>query len=160
PVPWQDAGESTIAAHCETLLATLQASFIPGTHLVRLGEGDWNDALQPADPALKERMVSSWTVALLFQQLRRCAEILRRAGEAARAAGLEDLAACMRSDFNRHLIRGGAVAGYAIFSPDGSAPELLLHPSDQKTGVSYSLIAMSCGIAGGMFTAEEAREHL
>ena len=160
PVPWQDACESTIAAHCETLLAALQASFIPGTHLVRLGEGDWNDALQPADPALKERMVSSWTVALLFQQLRRYAEILRRAGEAARVAGLEDLAASMRADFNRHLIRDGAVAGYAIFSPDGSAPELLLHPSDQKTSVSYSLIAMSCGIAGGMFTAEQAREHL
>ncbi len=159
PVAWQDASESTVAAHCETLLAALQKTFIPGTHLVRLGEGDWNDALQPADPALKEWMVSSWTVALLYQQMRRYAEVLRRAGEAARAAGLEELAASMRADFNRHLIRDGAVAGYAIFSPGGSVSELLLHPSDKKTGIGYSLIPMTCGISGGLFTEAQAQEH-
>ena len=131
PVPWQDA-ESTIAAHCETLLAALQASFIPGTHLVRLGEGDWNDALQPADPAFKERMVSSWTVALLFQQLRRYAEILRRAGEAARVAGLEDLAASMRADFNRHLIRDGAVAATPFSAPMAARPNSSFTPRTRR----------------------------
>ena len=49
PVPWRDGtGESSIAGHCQRLIAHLQAQFIPGTHLVRLGEGDWNDSLQPA----------------------------------------------------------------------------------------------------------------
>ena len=87
PVPWRDGtGESSIAGHCQRLIAHLQAQFIPGTHLVRLGEGDWNDSLQPADQALKDWTVSSWTVGLFFQQLRRYAEILRRAGETADAS--------------------------------------------------------------------------
>ena len=67
PAPWRNgAGQSSIAAHCELLLVRLKAQFIPGTHLPRLGEGDWNDSLQPADPALKEWMVSSWTVGRLL----------------------------------------------------------------------------------------------
>ncbi|MGO9983935.1 MAG: GH36-type glycosyl hydrolase domain-containing protein [Rhodomicrobium sp.] len=160
-VPWRNnPSASSTAAHCETLLASLQEKFIPGTHLIRYGEGDWNDSLQPADPTLKDWMVSSWTVALFFQQLRRYAGILRGAGEADHASRLDELAGAMRTDFNRHLLRDGTVAGYAIFNREGGVSELLLHPSDQKTGVRYSLIAMNCAIAGGLFTPEQARHHL
>jgi len=42
---------------------------IPGRHLAAYGHGDWNDSLQPADPKMRDWMVSSWTVALLFQQV-------------------------------------------------------------------------------------------
>ena len=161
PVPWRDGtGESSIAGHCQRLIAHLQAQFIPGTHLVRLGEGDWNDSLQPADQALKDWTVSSWTVGLFFQQLRRYAEILRRAGETADASRLGELAEAMRADFNRHLIRDGILAGYAVFNPEGRVQGLLLHPSDRKTVVNYSLIPMSCAIASGMFSAEQARDHM
>ncbi len=87
PVAWRDgSGQSSIAGHCERLLEHLQAQFIPGTHLVRLGEGDWNNSLQPASEALKDWTVSSWTVGLFFQQLARYAEILRRAGDTAGAS--------------------------------------------------------------------------
>ena len=153
PVPWREGGgEASIAAHCERAIGHLKAQFIPGTHLLRLGEGDWNDSLQPADQALKEWTVSSWTTGLFYQQIRRYAEILRQAGERAGAAGLEELAQAMRTDFNRTLIRDGVLAGYALFDPEGGVQELLLHPCDRKTGVSYSLIPMNCAIAGGIFT--------
>ena len=66
----------------------------------------------------------------------------------------------MRDDFNRHLIRDGTVAGYALFDPDGGEPELLLHPSDTRTGLRYSLLPMTRGIIGGLFTTEQARHHL
>ena len=44
----------------------------------------------------------------------------------------------MRKDFRRYLIRDGVVAGYAEFNPEGQPPNLLLHPSDQTTGVVLS----------------------
>ena len=97
PVAWrrEDDFESTtrkdpVAAHVDKLLATVRERFIPGTHLIRYGEGDWNDSLQPADPKMRDWMVSSWTVALLFQQLSRYAEVLRRAGRSDEADGLGD----------------------------------------------------------------------
>ena len=97
-------------------------------------------------------MVSSWTVALLFQQLNRYAEVLARAGRDDEAAELGALAAAMRADFNRHLIRDGTVAGYALFDAGGAEPELLLHPSDTRTGLRYSLLPMTRSIIGGLFT--------
>lgn len=160
-VRWRNrSGESSIAGHCEAILKHLQAQFIPGTHLIRLGEGDWNDSLQPADPALNDWMVSSWTAGLFFQQVRRFAEILRRANRNPRADELEKLAQSVRDDFNRHLIRDDVLAGYGHFDSGGAVTELLLHPSDRKTGVSYSLIAMTCAIAGGLFSPEPSRRHM
>ena len=84
---------------------------------------------------MRDWMVSSWTVALLFQQLNRYSEVLARAGRNGEAAELGALAAAMRADFKRHLVRDGTVAGYALFDAGGAEPELLLHPSDTRTGL-------------------------
>ncbi len=166
PVAWRDeetflrtGRTDTVAAHVEKLIATVRERFIPGTKLIRYGEGDWNDSLQPADPQLRDWMVSSWTVALLFQQVGRYAEVLRRAKRESEASGLDALAGEIRADFNRHLIRDGTVAGYAIFAPGGGEPELLLHPGDRRTGLRYSLLPMKRGIISGLFTEEQTRHH-
>ena len=103
-------------------------------------------------------MVSSWTVALLYEQLCRYAEIVRRAGRA--DGGELRLAAAMREDFNRCLIRAETVAGYGVFGPQGGLPELLFHPQDQRTGVAYSLLPMTQAIVGGLFTPQQAQHHL
>lgn len=165
PAPWRrDDDLSTtdetapIAEHVAKLLATVRARFVPGTHLIRYGEGDWNDSLQPADPSMRDWMVSSWTVALLIQQLARHAEVLDRAGRPG-GADLTALARAMRADFDRHLVRDGIVAGYAIFHPDGGTPELLLHPADTRTGLSYSLLPMTRSIIAGIFTGARAETH-
>jgi cellobiose phosphorylase len=166
PVAWRrdDNLERTrsadpIVTHIERLIATVRERFIPGTTLIRFGNGDWNDSLQPVDPAKREWMVSSWTVALLYEQLCRYARILRRGGRAD-VADCEQLATAMRADFNRFLVRDGTVAGYAEFTPAGGPPELLLHPSDRRTGVRYSLLPMTQAILGALFTPEQTRHHL
>ncbi|MGI8570190.1 MAG: GH36-type glycosyl hydrolase domain-containing protein [Methylocella sp.] len=156
PTPHKDS----VAAHVEKLLATVRERFIPGTHLIRYGHGDWNDSLQPVDPKMHDWMVSSWTVALLFQQLNRYAEVLRRAGRAGEAEAPRQLASEMRLDFNRFLLRDGTVAGYGLFEPNGGPPELLLHPSDSRTGLKYSLLPMTQSIIGGLFTPEQAAHHV
>jgi cellobiose phosphorylase len=164
---WRDDGtrertalEEPIAAHVDKLLATVRERFIRGTHLIRYGEGDWNDSLQPTDPRLRDAMVSSWTVALLYQQVMRYCHVLNRARRKNEANILCHLAKTMREDFNRFLVRDGAVAGYAIFEAGSKAPELLLHPSDTRTGVRYSLLPMTRSIIAGLFTHEQAQHHL
>lgn len=152
------ARKDSVEAHVDKLLTTVKQRFIPGTHLISYGEGDWNDSLQPADPSLRDHMVSSWTVALLFQQLRRYAEVLRRAGRAKKAKELDTLADAMAADLNRYLIRDGVLAGYAIFGE--GEPELLLHPSDTRTGLKYSLLPMKRCILAGLFTPEQTQRHL
>ncbi|HXW70014.1 MAG TPA: cellobiose phosphorylase [Methylocella sp.] len=151
---------NTVTQHIEKLLDTVEARFIRGTHLVRYGKGDWNDSLQPADPKLHDIMVSSWTVALLFGELNRYARALERGDRGLAAGRARNLALKMGEDFNRFLIRDGTVAGYAIFEDDGQPPELLLHPSDSRTGLNYSLLPMTQGILSRLFTPEQTAHHL
>jgi cellobiose phosphorylase len=154
----QTARTDSVAEHVKSLLVAVCGRFIPGTHLIRYGEGDWNDSLQPVDPRMRDWMVSSWTVALLFEQLNRYAEVLRRAGR--EAEGASQLARELKADFNRYLLSDDTVAGYAVFVPDRGSPELLLHPSDARTGLKYSLLPMTQGIIGGLFTPQQAEHHL
>ena len=152
--------KATILVHIEKLFSTLRQSFIAGTHLPRYGNGDWNDSLQPADPSLRDWLVSSWTVALLYQQLGRYAEIMRLNGLDHTAIELTGLARAIRQDFNRLLMHDGTVAGYALFDPSGAEPKLLLHPHDSVTGVSYSLLPMIQAIVGNLFTHEQIAHHI
>ncbi len=150
-----------VTSHVDKLIETVRARFIPGTNLVRYGNGDWNDSLRPVDSTKRDWMTSAWTVVLFYEQLRRYAEILRRAKRALKQAKeLDALAAAVRKDFNAYLIRDGVVAGYGVFRPEGGEPELLLHPSDKQTGLAFSLLPMTQSMIGGLFTQAQARKHL
>ena len=110
-----------VTGHIDKLIETVRARFIPGTNLVRYGNGDWNDSLQPVDPTKRDWMTSSWTVALLYEQLRRYAEILRHAGASRQAAPRSSTRSprrCARTSI-AFLIRDGVVAGYGVFRPEG-----------------------------------------
>lgn len=167
PAPWHRRSDltlteetGTIMAHIDRAIAMMESRFIPGTALIRLGDGDWNDALQPADPKLRETMVSSWTVALLYQQLERYADVLRHAGRSEHAKPVARLSGKMLADFQRHLIEDETVAGYALFRGSEGARELIMHPNDVRTGVKYSLIPMTRGILSGVFTLAQTAHHM
>ncbi len=154
---------ATIRAHLDLAVEKLRGRFVPGTALLRFGDGDWNDSLQPARPTMREKMVSTWTVGLFHEALRRYAEVLRRSGGEgdAEAARRHDATAdAMRDDFERYLMPDGVTAGLYLHDDDASQAKALLHPRDHDTGVRYRLLPMIRGIISGMFTPEEAQRHL
>jgi cellobiose phosphorylase len=155
-----EAGEqASVWQHAQRALALIEKRVIPGTALTAYGHGDWNDSLQPADPALREHMCSAWTVTLHFQTLSLLSRALRAIGRSQDAAPLESQAQAVHRDFQRLLLVDGVLAGYAIF--DGSSqPRYLLHPHDQITGLKYSSLAMIHAIMEDMLTPAQARDHL
>jgi CRISPR-associated protein Csx3 len=147
--------------HVDRLLRKMRQEFLPGLALPRYGDGDWDDSLQPADASLRQRLVSSWTAALMYQTLRRYAAALSHFSDTQRAATVDRMAGDIQRDFQRHLMPDGVVAGFAAFDGDSPGlPEYLLHPLDQRTGIRYRLIPMTRGILSGIFSAEQARQHL
>lgn len=152
------AETDTIFAHTEGQIARIERDCIPGTALPVFAGGDWEDTLQPADPAMARRLVSAWTVELAYQTLGRYRLACQRAGKPEMAHRLAGLCARMRSDFDRYLMPDGVVAGLAHFGSDGV--EYFLHPRDRKTGVRYRLLPMTRGVISGMFSAEQAKRHL
>ena len=145
-------------AHCDRVVAHCESRFITGTALVNYGDGDWDDTLQPADPAMRTRMVSAWTVGLAYHAFRQLADLSRRAGETGRAARLGQLLARMRADFVRLAMPGGTVAGFLVNETDGRFRPLL-HPTDRVTGIRYRLLPMTRSMLAELFTPEEARHH-
>jgi cellobiose phosphorylase len=149
----------TLLAHVERALALIAQRVIPGTQLAAYGHGDWNDSLQPADPALALRLCSSWTVTLHVQTFAALAAALRRAGRDALAGRLEADLARIRADFQRLLVADGVLAGLVHFRERGE-PEPWLHPRDREMGVAYSLLAMPHAILADLFSPEQAARHV
>lgn len=144
--------------HVQRALALIDRRVVPGTALAAYGHGDWNDSLQPADPRMREHMCSAWTVTLHVQALRELARALRAIGRASDADDLEHKADAARRDFQRLLIVDGVLTGYASF--EAGKATCLLHPSDQRTGVRYSALAMIHAILEDLFTPQQVQDHL
>ena len=152
------AEHATLWAHAQRALGLAQRRVIPGTHLAAYGHGDWNDSLQPVDPAMREELCSAWTVGLSVEMLGLLTRGLRRVGRDADAAACEAQIAKISADFQRRLIVDGTLAGLAYFHRDGRV-EPWMHPSDGTTGIRASLIAVIQAIAAGLFTPEQVETH-
>ncbi len=153
------AEKDSLEKHVERALAVIKGRIIPGTRLAAYGNGDWNDSMQPHDPAMRERLCSAWTVTLHYQTLKALAAALTRLGRKSRARELDAMATEVREEFHRHLLVDGVVAGFAYFYGDGRI-DYLLHPRDRTTGLSYSLLAMIHAVMNDLLTPEQAKRHL
>lgn len=151
----------TLWQHVQRALAVIAQRRIAGTSLAAYGHGDWNDALQPADPALREHLCSAWTVTLHYQMLITLAAGLEACGQphAAHAQALRVQAGEVLQAFHTHLLPDGVLTGYAFFEA-GQARQYLLHPRDAQTGAHYSLLPMIHALINEMLTPEQAGLHL
>jgi cellobiose phosphorylase len=152
------AEKTVLREHIDRLISMITASFIPGTALVPFGGGDWNDSLQPVSKELAQRMISSWTVEMSYQAFSQYLGVFETTGDTVKAAKLKEICEKIRADFNRHLVKDGVVAGYGLVEKDGGI-SVMLHPTDDKTGVRYSILPMERGILSGIFTKEQALHH-
>jgi cellobiose phosphorylase len=163
PVPFFSADHELPAVplwkHVERALKVIERRVVAGTALAAYGHGDWNDALQPADPAMRDRMCSAWTVTLHHQVLTTLAQALQSVGRDTEAARLRSWAENVRRDFQYVLLVDGVLAGYASFD-EGGRRSYLLHPRDSITGVRYSSLAMIHAILEDMLSPEQLRQHL
>ena len=172
PVGWYTtAGEpdmpvSTVRSHLQRALARARNDFLPGTQLVAYGHGDWNDSLQPADPAMARTMTSAWTVTLHHQSLRTLADGLDGlGGHADLADELRAEAAAIAADLHRYLVVDDELAGYALLDPPSDHGEvavrrLLVHPRDIETGLQHGSLQMIHALGEGLFDPEQAEHHV
>ncbi|HEY0943477.1 MAG TPA: hypothetical protein VGE08_25560 [Steroidobacter sp.] len=163
PVPFFSSGRAlpavTVWKHVERALKVIERRVVPGTALAAYGHGDWNDALQPADPAMRERLCSAWTVTLHHQVLTTLAQALRSIGRKEEAARFASWAVNVKRDFQHVLLVDGVLAGYALFEEQGRE-SYLLHPRDGITGVRYSSLAMIHAILEDLFSSQQLQQHL
>lgn len=144
--------------HLKKEVAYIEANFLPGTYLSCYGDGDWDDTLQPNNSKLKKQMASSWTVALTYEVLKKFAQQLATY-DADYADHLLTLAAGVQKDFETYMLADGTLPGF-VYMEDDKHVELMVHPTDQKTGIQYRLLPMQQSMIGELLTPEEAKHHL
>jgi cellobiose phosphorylase len=162
PVPFigtdgKPAVSASLMCHIEKVLSYYHRHCVGGTALVSYGDGDWDDTLQPAQPSMRQGMVSAWTVGLAYQTFGQLAELCCRAGLHDRSETLAELQARILVDVRRHLMPDGVIAGFARYQEGQFIP--LVHPRDTLSGIRYRLLPMTRGIIGGMFAPTEAMYH-
>ncbi|MDD7986299.1 hypothetical protein PQO01_15215 [Lentisphaera marina] len=150
--------EETLFDHINKELDHIRNAFVGDTKLISYGDGDWNDSLQPHNPEMKEKLVSVWTVELLYQTLTRYQVVCEKAGKTELAAELKATCEQMKVDFNKYLVKDELTAGFAFFNSEDDV-DLLLHPTDTKTGVKYRLLPAIRGIISEIFEPEQAEAH-
>jgi 1,2-beta-oligoglucan phosphorylase len=144
-----------IKEHVRLAIEGIRKTLIKGTSLPKYGGGDWNDTLQPANHALTERMVSGWTVALLYETLDGLEKTLGHG--LAGSMGIRDFKVALRKDYESVIVKDGIPAGFYVF---GDENPYLLHPSDRTTGLSYRLLPLIRPIIAGLADKDSAKRYM
>lgn len=148
--------KETLMQHVRKQIDYILKHFIPYTHLSCYGDGDWDDTLQPFDPAFRKSMVSGWTVTLTYQVFREFGELLV-SYDSELSFELLYMAAEIKKDYHNYIIKDGVTSGFIHF--DGDDIKYLLHPEDKTTGLKYRLLPMTRSCISEMFDLQEADSH-
>lgn len=135
----------------------IQHNTLFDTALSCYGNGDWNDTLQPANRDLKQQMISSWTVALTYQAFLQFGRAIA-SHDASYSQELLTFAHRIKDDFHAYLVADQVVCGFALM-PTKQQIEYLIHPRDQKTGISYRLLPMQRAMIAELFSSEQVAHH-
>jgi len=148
----EPAGHASVYEHIMRQLDVIEKNFIAGTALSSYGSGDWNDTLQPKDQKRKNKMVSGWTVALTI-------EALSTVGAFIDDERISQLAAAIKKDYCRYLIKDDIPAGFVEMGENGKI-NYLLHPADRETGIKYRLLSFNRGMIAELFSEENLLSYL
>ena len=150
--------KETILEHVKRAVETIKARYVYDTALISYAGGDWDDTLQPANAALKEKMVSAWTVALAYQTLNQLSEVVGKK-DAIYSLELGGMVKDIKAAFGKYLIKDNVIAGFA-YCKDPDTIEYMLHPEDQKTGIQYRLLPMTRSIISELVGKEQAEKNV
>ncbi|MGA4721013.1 GH36-type glycosyl hydrolase domain-containing protein [Fictibacillus nanhaiensis] len=150
--------KETLLQHIQKQIRYMRENFLHDTHLSSYGDGDWDDTLQPANPQLKKYMVSSWTVALTYQVMTQFSQQLQHVDKE-EATKLSELAKNIQADYQEHMLSKDVIPGF-VYMEDPKSPKLMLHPSDNTTGINYRLLPMTRSMIAELLTPEQAEQHL
>jgi len=150
--------EETLLKHVRRATSTIEARLLKNTALISYGGGDWDDTLQPADEALKEKLVSAWTQALAYQVLIQLGKVLKSVNKAY-ASSLLNIADEMKDSFHQLLIKDNVISGFLLREEDASF-FYMLHPSDNATGIHYRLIPMTRSIIAELVNKTQAERNI
>ncbi len=143
----------TLINHVKNQIGAIINSSIKNTSLPKYGGGDWNDTLQPKDSFLTEKMVSSWTISLIYEAFNNFSKNIKKVDPNLYKL-IHDFLIKLKEDYYKYIMIDNKPAGFIVF--DNEKPTPLLHPKDKKTGIKYRLLSYQQPIISELITKEKA----
>ncbi|SIO18237.1 putative lysine transport system substrate-binding protein [Carnobacterium alterfunditum] len=148
---------ATVFEHIVKAIDYIKQHLLEGTNLPGYGDGDWDDTLQPYDSRLKSHMASSWTVALMYQSLKQLADVLN-SHDPVFSNKLKEMYQDLEADYKKYMLSTDVIPGF-VFMEEPDKVELMIHPTDTRTGIAYRLLPMQQSMIAELFSPEEAEQH-
>lgn len=147
----------TLEEHIFKALETIRNSEIKNYPLPAYGGGDWNDTLQPANQELTKKMVSTWTVSLLYEALSKLNKVVPTKHSKLNET-INNHQNDLKENYFKYLVQDGIPTGFTIF--DDNKTSVLLHPNDDTTGLKYRLLSFNRGFISELFDKEKIEQYL
>lgn len=148
----------TILLHIKRAVDTIKKRYLSGTALISYAGGDWDDTLQPANPKLRDNLVSAWTQALAMQTLELLSQTICDTDEAF-VKDLSHMAKEIKDSFYQYLIKDGIIAGF-LYRESEEHMKYILHPSDAETSIQYRLLPLTRSIIAQLAEPELAARNM
>ncbi|MGM9972830.1 MAG: GH36-type glycosyl hydrolase domain-containing protein, partial [Clostridiaceae bacterium] len=152
------ASEESLIDHVKKAIESIEKRFLGGTKLISYAGGDWDDTLQPANKDLRDKLVSTWTMALAYQAIEQLGRMIALEDNEY-GQNLSSMAVEIKKAFDTYLIKDGIIPGFIYFEDENNI-EYMLHPEDKKTGINYRLLPMTRSIISELVDEEQANKNI
>lgn len=144
--------KESILNHVKRAVRSIEGRFIKDSYLISYAGGDWDDTLQPINENFKERLVSTWTMALSYETLKDLYNVIP---DNDFKENIRKMYIGIRECFLKYAIKDDVVSGFLYFNEDDEI-EYLLHPFDKITGINYRLLPLTRSIISEIIDLEQA----
>lgn len=145
-VDGSDTYKESILDHVRKALESIDKRFIDDTYLINYDGGDWDDTLQPVDEHLKERLVSTWTMALSYEVFMNLYKVI---DDRVLKGKLDKMCEGIYKDFFKYGVKDDVISGFVYLNLN-KKEEYMLHPSDNVTHIHYRLLPLTRSIISEM----------
>lgn len=145
--------KESILDHVRRAVRSIENRFIGNSYLISYAGGDWDDTLQPINNNFRDRLVSTWTMALSYETLKNLYDIIP---DGDLKEDIYKMYMGIREYFLKYAIKDDVISGFLYFNEENDI-EYMLHPLDKMTGINYRLLPLTRSIISEIIDLNQAK---
>lgn len=148
---FSETKEEEIINHIKLAINSIKNRFINNTYLISYEGGDWDDTLQPVSDNLKQKLVSTWTMCLAYETIKKLYNVIE---EESFKEELKEIYEGIQKDFLKLAIKQKVIGGFIYVDKE---IQYIIHPLDEKTKIKYRLLPLIRSVISEIVDLNQAK---
>ena len=150
-VDFSITNKEKIIDHVKRAINSIKGRFLTNSFLISYEGGDWDDTLQPVNNSLKQKLVSTWTMALAYESIRKLHDVVC---DDDFKKELYTMYKGIKEDFLKFAIKDNVIGGFIYVDNN---IQYIIHPSDLKTNIKYRLLPLTRSVISEIVNENQAK---